>query len=182
MVMDARCLRSGRLKSTEYGTGFWFPSRRSLQILSTSSPLRIHAAYIRTCTDSSVRSSDVAKLKASIVSGAEAVRYQLPWACVIRNHCMMGKKKVQLSPRGVHHVKPPLSAECRDTRVSERVHVLWRLVTAARSLFASGETVEIALRYGAAASTHASVIFTTPPHQHKPPSLPLRRIATRWRV
>jgi hypothetical protein len=40
-------------------------------------------SYIRTCTDSSVRSSDVAKLKASIVSGGAAVRYRWPWVCII---------------------------------------------------------------------------------------------------
>jgi hypothetical protein len=32
--MEARCRRSGRFSNTEYGTGFWLPSRRSLPIFS----------------------------------------------------------------------------------------------------------------------------------------------------
>jgi hypothetical protein len=42
LTIDARCLRSGRLNSTEYGIGFWFPSRRSLHALSTSSLIHQH--------------------------------------------------------------------------------------------------------------------------------------------
>ena len=36
-------------------------------------------SYIRTWTDSSVKSRDVAKLKASIVDGDEAACYSMPW-------------------------------------------------------------------------------------------------------
>jgi hypothetical protein len=43
------------------------------------------APYMRTCTVSSVKSSDVAKLKASILSGGAALCYRVPWVC---NHCV----------------------------------------------------------------------------------------------
>lgn len=46
----------------------------------TSNAVRL-GPYIRTWTGSPVRSSDVAKLKASIVRGEEAGSYQrMPWA------------------------------------------------------------------------------------------------------
>jgi hypothetical protein len=59
--------------------GFWFPSRRSLYIYLALLEFSYKEAYMRTWTDSSVRSRDVAKLKASIVRGGEAGGYGMPW-------------------------------------------------------------------------------------------------------
>ena len=84
MIFEARCLRSGLFNNTEYGMGFWFPSRRSLHYSARLQYYYSEDAYILTWTANSVRSRDVAKLKASIVSGGEAVDYRMPWMYVIR--------------------------------------------------------------------------------------------------
>jgi hypothetical protein len=62
--------------------------------------------HIFTCTDSSVRSSDVAKLKASIVNGEGAVRYRWPWARNIK----------QASPQTLF---------ARERRAEAVVQLLW---------------------------------------------------------
>jgi hypothetical protein len=55
----------------------------SIQFQHTSTSTIQHDSHIRTWTDSSVKSSDVAKLKASIVSGVEAGRCYMPWVGII---------------------------------------------------------------------------------------------------
>ena len=81
MILEARCLKSGRLSRTEYGIGFWWPSRRSLKESASIYKGTAGGSYIRTCTVSLVKAAEVAKEKASMAD----VGYRMPWRGFMSN-------------------------------------------------------------------------------------------------